>query len=83
MPGTERERVPTFGHPDVGLKGPTPWHHCANLSERAWGTVGGQPGGWVPCIIGGCVPCISGRCVQRAPRAREALSGSGANRHPE
>lgn len=44
MPGTERERVPTFGHPDVGLKGPTPWHHCANLSERAWGTVGGSQG---------------------------------------
>ena len=64
MPGTERERVPTFGHPDVGLNGPTPWHHCANLSERAWGTVRGQPGAGSRASVGlrpaACAPGTGG-----------------------
>ncbi|GAB3055916.1 glucosidase [Intrasporangium mesophilum] len=40
MPGTERLRVDSFGHPEDGLHGATPWYHWGPyLSERAWGTV--------------------------------------------
>ena len=40
MPGTERERVASFGHPEDGLYDATPWYHWGPyLSERAWGTV--------------------------------------------
>ena len=40
MPGTERERVASFGHPEDGLHDATPWYHWGPyLSERAWGTV--------------------------------------------
>ena len=40
MPGTERLRVQSFGHPEDGLYDATPWYHWGPyLSERAWGTV--------------------------------------------
>ncbi|TQM64247.1 MGH1-like glycoside hydrolase domain-containing protein [Humibacillus xanthopallidus] len=40
MPGAERERVASFGHPEDGLYDATPWYHWGPyLSERAWGTV--------------------------------------------
>ncbi|MGW5240124.1 MGH1-like glycoside hydrolase domain-containing protein [Monashia sp. NPDC004114] len=40
MPGTERLRVDSFGHPEDGLHDATPWYHWGPyLSERAWGTV--------------------------------------------
>jgi hypothetical protein len=43
MPGTERERVATSGHPEVGLVwGDTLAPLEPYLSERAWGTVRGQ-----------------------------------------
>ena len=38
MPGTERVRVASFGHPEDGLHDATPWYHWGPyLSERAWG----------------------------------------------
>ena len=40
MPGRERTRVESFGHPEDGLHEATPWYHWGPyLSERAWGTV--------------------------------------------
>ena len=40
MPGAERTRVESFGHPEDGLHEATPWYHWGPyLSERAWGTV--------------------------------------------
>ncbi|WP_156023061.1 glucosidase [Terracoccus sp. 273MFTsu3.1] len=40
MPGTERARVDSFGHPEDGLHEATPWYDWGPyLSERAWGTV--------------------------------------------
>jgi len=40
MPGKERQRVTSFGHPEDGLYEATPWYHWGPyLSERAWGTV--------------------------------------------
>jgi hypothetical protein len=40
MPGAERVRVESFGHPEDGLHDATPWYHWGPyLSERAWGTV--------------------------------------------
>ena len=40
MPGAERTRVSSFGHPEDGLQEASPWYHWGPyLSERAWGTV--------------------------------------------
>ena len=40
MPGAERTRVESFGHPEDGLHDATPWYDWGPyLSERAWGTV--------------------------------------------
>ena len=40
MPGAERTRVESFGHPEDGLEQATPWYQWGPyLSERAWGTV--------------------------------------------
>ncbi len=40
MPGTERARVASFGHPEDGLHEATPWYEWGPyLSERQWGTV--------------------------------------------
>src|SRR4051812_42751766 len=40
MPGAERMRVESFGHPEDGLEQATPWYQWGPyLSERAWGTV--------------------------------------------
>jgi len=100
MPGTERERVATSGHPEVGLYGATPWHHWSPTSRSGRGApcAGRQPGGWVPWISGPRARSLlgwkAGRFSARRrptlvcrlrtpPRAGEALSGSGVNRHPE
>src|SRR6476661_5822955 len=40
MPGAERLRVESFGHPEDGLHEATPWYDWGPyVSERAWGTV--------------------------------------------
>src|SRR6478609_6823782 len=40
MPGAERDRTASFGHPEDGLEDATPWYQWGPyLSERAWGTV--------------------------------------------
>src|SRR6476469_6954147 len=40
MPGAERTRVESFGHPEDGRHDATPWYDWGPyLAERAWGTV--------------------------------------------